>query len=331
VEVTVRDAQERRQRRTNVRYSPGERALRAAFPPLAQLAPELAASLADRLFFTPPRHRRSPRIDNFLATGCRADVRVAETVVATWRWGAGPAVLLVHGWGGVGGQLRAFTQPLLDRGFSVVAFDAPGHGRSGGRRSSLVDFARALGAVADSVGRVHAVIAHSLGGAATAFALRDGLAARRTVLVGAPADPTAWTRAFERRLSIPEPVMERMRARVEERLGVRWSDLHVLSLARSLATPLLLVHDRDDEEVPWADGAALAAAWPGARLMTTAGLGHRRILREPSVIDAAVGFVAEGADGAWDAAARLESEMFDRDLRWRRRAAPLLAPARLPA
>jgi len=32
---------------------------------------------------------------------------------------------------------------------------------------------------------------------------------------------------------------------------------------RGLAVPppLLVVHDRDDREVPWEDGAAIAAAW----------------------------------------------------------------------
>lgn len=318
-----------RQERTNVRYPIAEQVARAAFPRLGRMAPELAAGLADRLFFTPPRHRRSPRIDSFLATGCSSDVRVKGARVRTWRWGAGPVVILAHGWGGVGGQLRAFVPPLVERGFSVVAFDAPGHGRSDGRRSSLVDIAHALRTVADAAGRVHAVIAHSLGGAATALALRDGLKARRAVLVAAPADPEDWTREFGRRLAIPAAVMERMRSRVEVRLGVRWSDLQVLTLARCLDTPLLLVHDRDDAEVPWADGAALAAAWPGARLVTTTGLGHRRILREPSVVSAVVDFVGEGSEGGWNAAARLESEMFDRDLRWRRRAVPVLAAARL--
>lgn len=314
--------------RTNVRASITERLTRATFPPLSRVAPGLAARLADRLFFTPPRPRRSPRVDAFLATGCRRNVIVGGTPVAIWHWGAGPAVVLAHGWGGVGAQLRSFVPPLLDRGFSVVAFDAPGHGRSGGRQTSMVHFARALRAVADSVGSVHAVIAHSLGGAATALALRDGLRTRRAVLLGAPADPEDWTREFARRLRIPAPVMDRMRARVESRLGVAWSELRILGMAESLETPLLLVHDRDDAEVPWPDGAALAAAWPGARLVTTTGLGHRRILREPSVVAEAVAFVAEASPGGWDPAARLESEMFDRDLRWRRRAAPVLAAAR---
>jgi pimeloyl-ACP methyl ester carboxylesterase len=310
-------------KRTNVRYPMTVRLVRAVSPLLARLAPGLMAAVAERLFFTPPRPRPSAGVEAFLATGCRRNVRVGDTVVATWRWGAGPRVVLTHGWGGVGAQLRSFVPPLVERGFSVVIFDAPGHGRSGGGRSSLVHFARALRAVADSAGHVHAVIAHSLGGAATALALRDGLAARRAVFVAAPADPERWTRRFGRRLRIPPRVMDRMRARVEARLGVRWSDLSVLTMAQSMETPLLLLHDRDDPDVPWLDGAALAAAWPGARLVSTTGLGHRRILRETSVVAEAVAFVAQAAPVKWDAAARLESEMFDRDLRWSRRAAPV--------
>jgi predicted ATPase len=55
---------------------------------------------------------------------------------------------------------------------------------------------------------------------------------------------------------------------------------------------MLVIHDQDDREVPWADGAAIAAAALDARLVTTHGLGHRRILRDPSVIEASVDFVA---------------------------------------
>jgi len=298
------------------------RAARVGFALLGRSAPGLAAGLAERLFFTPPPRRPSPRIAAFLAGGSRRDVVVGGTRLACWRFGRGPAVLLAHGWGGVGGQLSAFVEPLVAQGFSVVAFDAPGHGRSGGRMSSLVDFAHALRGVADAERAVHAVIAHSLGGAATALALRDGLRARRAVFLGAPADPEAWTREFARRFGLGAPVMDRMRARAEARLGVRWKDLEILGLAPSLETPLLLVHDRDDAEVSWQEGAALAAAWPGARLLTTAGLGHRRILREASVVAAAVGFVAEeGGEAAPDLTSRLEAEMFDRDLRWRRQSA----------
>jgi hypothetical protein len=56
---------------------------------------------------------------------------------------------------------------------------------------------------------------------------------------------------------------------------------------------VLVVHDTDDREVPYADGRRLAEVF-GARLITTNGLGHRRILYAPEVIDAVVEFIEEG-------------------------------------
>jgi pimeloyl-ACP methyl ester carboxylesterase len=68
----------------------------------------------------------------------------------------------------------------------------------------------------------------------------------------------------------------------------------VPAMAHRVATPpLLLVHDRLDAETGWADSAAIARSWPGARLVSTTGLGHRRILRDPAVVAEATAFVAE--------------------------------------
>jgi pimeloyl-ACP methyl ester carboxylesterase len=52
-----------------------------------------------------------------------------------------------------------------------------------------------------------------------------------------------------------------------------------------------VIHDRDDAEVPVANGEAIAAAWPGAQLVTTGGLGHTRIVHDPQVVARAVAFV----------------------------------------
>jgi hypothetical protein len=53
-----------------------------------------------------------------------------------------------------------------------------------------------------------------------------------------------------------------------------------------------VIHDRNDSQVPWKQGAALARHWPGARLLTTQGLGHGRILDDDAVARAAVDFIA---------------------------------------
>jgi pimeloyl-ACP methyl ester carboxylesterase len=259
---------------------------------LCRLAPGLAARWTERIFFTPHGPRgSSPRIRAFLAKGRRFSVTVHGEEVAAWSFGEGPPVYLVHGWRGVGGQLAAFADPLLQRGLRVVTFDAPAHGASGGTRASLVHFARALKAVAAEAGEPHAVIAHSLGAAATVWATRDGFAARRLVFVGPTRGPQDWALRLQDALAVTPAVMERMRLRSEGWLGTRWSDIDIPALARSQRSPLMVFHDKEDADVPWSDGAAIAAAWPGAALVTTTGLGHNRILRDPAVVERAVAFV----------------------------------------
>src|SRR5687767_4598939 len=247
---------------TNVRAMWWERPLRAGFRTLGPWAPAPAARLAEAIFCLPPPGR-SARMDAAVRTGRRRDIGHGKRRIATWQWGSGPRVILLHGWGGRAGQLGAFVQPLVASGHEVIAFDAPGHGLSGGRFSSMVDFASALLAVQAELGPSRGVVAHSLGGAATALALTRGLSVERAVLLGPPAGPIDWTRIFAERLAVPDSVMTRMRERVEERLGVRWTDLDVIALAARQETPVLVIHDEGDQEVPFNDGRAIAAAWPG--------------------------------------------------------------------
>jgi pimeloyl-ACP methyl ester carboxylesterase len=128
--------------------------------------------------------------------------------------------------------------------------------------------------------------------------MAQGLAVGRVVFVGATAGPRDWTLQFARGFGIADRVMERLQQRTERRLGLRWEDFDVVALARRRAEPLLVIHDRDDPEVPWSDGAAIAEAWPGAQLLTTGALGHRRILRDDRVVGRAVAFVNEPVTAA---------------------------------
>jgi pimeloyl-ACP methyl ester carboxylesterase len=55
----------------------------------------------------------------------------------------------------------------------------------------------------------------------------------------------------------------------------------------------LVIHDSNDRFIPHSEAVELAGAWPDGRLITTTGLGHHRILRDPEVIDSAVAFISE--------------------------------------
>ena len=272
---------------TNVRLN----LIRALFRGLTPIAPAAAAEFAVALFRKPPGHRGSETERGVLASGQKMELSLNGRRLAVWRWGQGPAVLLVHGWGSRGARLASFVTPLTQAGFSVVTFDAPGHGASAGKLSSLPQFLSALEAVATWFGPVEAVVAHSMGGAATTLAMGRGLAVGRAVFLAPAADPAGYSERFAEIVGLTPALLARMKAKIERRFGARWEEFDVLGAARKMTAPLLVFHDPDDPEVAWSDGAAIAAAWPGAELVSTEGLGHRRIVHDPAVVERAVAFL----------------------------------------
>lgn len=270
-------------------------ALRTGLGVLGAVAPWGAAAIAEHLFVTPKRRPRPAAELELLASARHLLVPSDDGPLASWEWGsAGPRVLLVHGWEGRGTQLGALIEPLLDRGYRVVAFDAPAHGSSPGAVSSLVHFARAIASVAKAYGPIEAIVTHSMGGASTAWAFRHGPFARRLVMIAPPVDVRDFTRQLSTTLALSAHVRVQVERRLARRLGVAPEELHVARVAPRMTTPLLVVHDVDDREVPVACGELVAQSWPGATLVRTKGLGHQRILRDPQVVAELVRFVALG-------------------------------------
>jgi pimeloyl-ACP methyl ester carboxylesterase len=284
------------QKSTIVRFFRAPRRIRLVFQVLDRAAPGLGARLAERVWFTIPRRFQGPQ-PGAPDGGAPFTVSVGGHEVRGATWGTGPVVYLMHGWAGHGAQLAAFVAPLVKRGHRVVLFDLPSHGASapgrfGPRSTSLLEFADALAAVIAVHGPARAVIAHSFGATATAVALCDGQRAGRLAFLAPMASAAANLRHFARAMGFGERTTRRLTVRTERRVGAPMRHFEVPDLGRAVAMPpTLVVHDRDDRSMPVSDGAAIAAAWPGARLRVTSGLGHRRILSDPAVVREIVDFV----------------------------------------
>lgn len=273
---------------TNVR-SLAHRATRAGLRAVSAVSPDLAVRAAGRLLLTPPRHRAPAAERAALARAEPLAFRVRGEALRAWRLGDGPAVLLLHGWGGRAGQLLPLAEALAAAGCTAVAVDAPAHGASRGTLASMLHFADAVETVARAVG-ARGAVGHSLGGAAVALAAVRGLRLDAAVAIAAPRGPAGFVIHAAAELGLSAPALGR---ELERRLGVAAEALDLPGLAPEDAPPLLVVHDPGDREIPFADGEALAARWPGARLLATRGLGHRRILRDPGVVAEVVGHVRE--------------------------------------
>ncbi len=267
--------------------------LRLGFKALAAVAPAAAEERGARMFFTPRRaaHWRPPAISKLDATSLRFSIGGQE--MACWCWGSGPTVILIHGWEGYAAQLTHFVLPLVDAGFRVVTFDMPAHGGSTGRQLSVFDMSRAIRAVAEVFSPTRAVVAHSLGGAASILALSEGLKVERVVLLAPAAEPRHFAKVLARMIGFSKTRADGMLKRIENRLGMRFEDASTLRMVPKMNVPVLVMHDPHDAEVPFEHGKSIAQAWPGARLERLNEMGHRRMLRNPKIIDAVTAFIAD--------------------------------------
>jgi pimeloyl-ACP methyl ester carboxylesterase len=218
---------------------------------------------------------------------------VPDGVVTTYRWGerGQPTVLLVHGWSGWAQQMEAFVEPLRAQGLTVLAFDHVAHGASDGTETSLPAMIRTLERIFAERPEIDGVIAHSLGAAAVVSVL----ASTRRELAGAvaiapPADPRPYLRTLSAMVGLPQRLQPAVEAAAVETTGVPFERLVVEPwLLRRVRTPLFVVHDLGDAEVPLANGYAYTTN--GARMLVTDGLGHNRILRDRHVVQVATSFV----------------------------------------
>jgi len=279
-----------KKKNTSVRIPWG---LRPAMRALAAVAPRLAADVALRLFRTPPRHGAS-ELESRVLDGARTstlEVPATPEPIPVWIWGEGPPVLLVHGWGSRGARLGSFVEPLAAAGHSLIAFDAPGHGAARERLSSLPQFIFAIEAAARKHGPFAAIVAHSMGGAATTLAMGRGVRADRVVFLAPAADPAGYVRWFVSMLGLPEAIARGMQERIVGKFGMEWLEFDVVAAARKMTAPLLVFHDAQDSEVPVSSGEAIASAWAGSTLVKTEGLGHKRIVHDEAVVRQAVHFL----------------------------------------
>lgn len=170
--------------------------------------------------------------------------------------------------------------------------DTPAHGESGGRALVLPHKAALLQDLAEQLGGIHGLVAHSFGAAAAALASRRAPLADRMGLIAPPGDVRHFTRMFGEALGFSPRVHDLVNDLYEQQYGVTFESLRADAVSMTQPMPTLLVHDTDDEAVPVEHVEWLHEAWSGTRLLRTSGLGHKGVLRDPAVVDEVVQFVA---------------------------------------
>jgi pimeloyl-ACP methyl ester carboxylesterase len=239
-----------------------------------------------------PKRLREARVAARLITVEPVRLPSAWGDLCVWRLGSGPAVLLVHGWQ----DDNSLWSPLIDeldrRRRALVAFDLPGHGASGGDWGVSFEGTDAIVAVADALGPIDAVVAHSAGCGMTIAAIGEGWTVERAALIAPPLREGDRWRRYADRLGVGEEVALAAKAAYFERVGEARAAWSPRTAYLQVDMDFLVVHSRDDEHNPVRDTETVISQNPRARLELVDGLTHRRTARDPVVVNVVADFVS---------------------------------------
>ena len=90
-------------------------------------------------------------------------------------------VLLVHGWAGRSTQLFMIADRLLEKGYMVISFDGPSHGKSEGKTTAMPEFLDTIKVIDKQFGPFEAAIGHSFGGMSLYNSVADGFSIKSLV------------------------------------------------------------------------------------------------------------------------------------------------------
>jgi len=265
--------------------------LRLTYNTLGRIFPAYFGKRAYELWFTTIKYKTPNYEKNVLKTASIESVDVNGLNVSVYIWQdskvkSKATLLFIHGWTGRGSQIANYIEPLIALGYRVISFDGPAHGNSPGKQTSMLEMTDTVLVINKKYGDFDAAITHSFGGMVLSFAMSLGLKVNHAALICPPSNFQIILDNFKNILQLPDSVMQAMARKSYATHGKVIRDLvDIEKNAHKYSCRALLIHDEDDHEISWHSSEKITRAWPGAKLIKTKGLGHRRIIRDNAVIE----------------------------------------------
>jgi esterase/lipase len=262
--------------------------VRVKFRVLSAFSRRRAAAYAFRLFCT-PRNRTVKVLSPLFkeAETLQSDFGTYHITGYRWNKGAGRRALLLHGFESSAANFGHFVTPLIDKGYEVLAFDAPAHGRSSGKMANALIYKEFIQHIHQEYGPIESYIGHSFGGLALSLALAEikhDDSWRAVLIAPATKTSTAIDHLFQLLGSNNKEVRKEFDQIIFElaKHPVEW-----FSIKRTLPqvqARILWIHDEMDNITPWRDAEEIKEEnHLTIQFVITRGLGHRRIYRDAEV------------------------------------------------
>ncbi|AOE49297.1 hypothetical protein KS2013_573 [Kangiella sediminilitoris] len=257
-----------------------------------------AGEIASNLWFKPRKFKISTHERNIVEQAEIASFSLSQNKQVTYyRWGKSKkTILLVHGWEGRASQFYKMIQHLIKNDYSVISFDAPGHGSSQGKDSDIIEFHQIMLHLQKIFGSFDGVIAHSFGAICASYSINNGLESDKIVTISTPSHFKGLVYKFQVILGLTDNVTDRLCKNIESRFsehhGDIWQNFSAYVNARRASAKALIVHDKNDKEVPYEESVLIDENWTDSQLLLTEGLGHKRILKDEATINSITEFLA---------------------------------------
>ncbi len=269
--------------------------VRTRFSLLTSMSKQKAAEKAFELFCT-PQSRNKKKLPPVFEKAEKLEFVFEKNIVRGFRSNAGAEkkVLLLHGFESSVINFDRYVNPLIKKGYEVLAFDAPAHGRSGGKKIEVMLYKNFIAAINKQFGPIHSYLAHSFGGLAVALFLEDlpHDAHTKVVLIAPATETKRAADNFFTFLKLDDKLRPAFDKIIEEKGGHAAEWYSIARAAYNIKAGVLFLQDKEDELTPLADVSPIInARHKNFRFIISEGLGHRKIYRDQQSVKAVIDFL----------------------------------------
>src|SRR5215203_7151009 len=268
--------------------------VRAKFRLLSAISKTKAAAEAFKLFCT-PQYRNKKKLPPIFEKAEKLQFRLEGNMVRGYRWNhpSEKRLLILHGFESSVINFDRYIKPLTRKGYSVLCFDAPAHGRSSGKEINVLLYRDFIDYINQTLGPVKGFIAHSLGGLALSLAIERWKHddTHKIVYIAPAVETTTAINSFFSFLGLDQEVRKEFERLIEMKSGHHPSWFSIYRAAKHIKADVLFFQDQNDNMTPLSDVEAIIKLnLSNFKFVITEGLGHRRIYRDNQVSKAIIDF-----------------------------------------
>lgn len=269
--------------------------IRTKFSLLSSVSKKKAAASALDLFRTPQtRNTRLPSQIFDKAEKLQFDIEGTIVHGYSWNHNVRKKVLIVHGFESSIVNFDHFVFPLMDKGYGVLAFDAPGHGRSGGTTITAPLFAQMITMICEKYGPVQSFMAHSFGGLTLSMALENMEHSEnsKVVFIAPLTELKTAAESFFHLLKLNEKVEKEFDKLITDMGGYPLEWYSIRRAIKNIKAQVLWLHDEDDDQTPLRDALKVKKDAPAnVKFLITKGLGHSKIYTDKKMVQEILDFL----------------------------------------